>query len=144
MPPQPQPSIAQLVTKTVSDAQRLARAQVALLQAEMSATGGKIGMGAAMGLVTAVVATFATLFLLLTLAFALVAVGLPVWAGMLIVAGLLIVIAAITGFLARKNFSEIDAPSLSKSELERTKAALSGAPAPNAVTPGATTPPPAT
>ena len=96
MPPQPQPSIAQLVSKTVSDAQRLARAQVALLQAEMAATGGKIGMGAAMGLVTAVVATFATLFLLLTLAFVLVAVGLPIWAGMLIVAGLLIVIAAIT------------------------------------------------
>lgn len=144
MPPQPQPSIAQLVSKTVSDAQRLARAQVALLQAEMSATGGKIGMGAAMGLVTAVVATFATLFLLLTLAFVIVALGLPIWAGMLIVAGLLILIGAITGLLARKNFSEITAPSLSKSELERTKTALSGGTTSITDATGSLTPPPAT
>lgn len=144
MPPQPQPSIAQLVSKTVSDAQRLARAQVALLQAEMSATGGKIGMGAAMGLITAVVATFATLFLLLTLAFVIVALGLPIWAGMLIVTGLLILIGAITGLLARKNFSEITAPSLSKSELERTKTALSGGTTSITDATGSLTPPPAT
>lgn len=126
MPPQSPPSIAQLVNKTVSDAQRLARAQVALLQAEMAQTGGKIGMGSVFGLVTAGVATFAGLFLLLTLAFVLVALGLPIWAGMLIVAGLLIVIAAVTGLLARKNFSEIKAPALSMSEFEKTKAAITG------------------
>lgn len=126
MPPQSPPSIAQLVNKTVSDAQRLARAQVALLQAEMAQTGGKIGMGSVFGIVTAGVATFAGLFLLLTLAFVLVALGLPIWAGMLIVAGLLIVVAAITGLLARKNFSEIKAPALSKSEFEKTKAAIKG------------------
>lgn len=145
MPPQSPPSIAQLVSKTVSDAQRLAKAQVALLQAEMAQTGGKIGMGSVFGLITAGVATFAGLFLLLTLAFVLVALGLPIWAGMLIVAGLLIVIAAITGLLARKNFSEVKAPTLSKAEFEKTKAAITGAAAAadTAVT-GAQTPPAAT
>ena len=140
MPPQSPPSIAQLVNKTVSDAQRLAKAQVALLQAEMAQTGGKIGMGSLFGLATAGLATFAGLFLLLTLAFVLVALGLPIWAGMLIVAGLLIVVAAITGLLARKNFSEIKAPALSKSELEKTKAALTGG-AGGSETTGPSTPP---
>ena len=57
MPPQPQPSIKALVTKSVADAQRLAKAQMALLQTEMSATGGKIGAGSALGIATALVAT---------------------------------------------------------------------------------------
>lgn len=126
MPPQPQPSIKDLVGRTVADAQRLARAQVALLQAEMAQTGGKIGMGSVLGLVTAGLAVFAALFLLLTLAFVIVALGLPIWAGMLIVAVLIIAAAATTGLLARKNFSEIKAPALSKAEFERTKAALAG------------------
>lgn len=128
MPPQAQPSIKDLVSKTVADAQRLAKAQAALLQAEMAETGGKIGMGSAMGIAALGMVTFASLFLLLTLAFVIVALGLPIWAGMLIVAGLLLVGAAITGLIARKNFTEIKAPEISKAEFEKTKAALSGSP----------------
>lgn len=128
MPPQAQPSIKDLVSKTMADAQRLAKAQAALLQAEMAETGGKIGIGSAMGIAALGLVTFASLFLLLTLAFVIVALGLPIWAGMLIVAGLLLVGAAITGLLARKNFSEIKAPEISKAEFEKTKAALSGSP----------------
>lgn len=129
MPPQPPPSITALVSKTVADAQRLAKAQLALLQAEVAQTGGTIGKGSALGIITAGVAFFATLFLLLTLAFVIVALGLPIWAGMLIVAGILIFTGIITGLLARKAFESLKAPELSKAELERTKAALSGTPA---------------
>jgi hypothetical protein len=129
MPPQPQPSIKDLVTKTVADAQRLAKAQAALLQTEISATGNKIGIGGALGAATAIIALFATLFLLLTLAFVLVALGLPVWAGMLIVAVLLIIGGAVTGMLAKKNFEEAKPPELAIAEFEKTKAALSGKPA---------------
>ncbi len=128
MPPQAPPSMKDLVSKTVADAQRLAKAQAALLQAEMAETGGKIGMGSAMGIAALGLITFASLFLLLTLAFVIVALGLPIWAGMLIVAGLLILGAVITGLIARKNFSEIKAPAISKAEFEKTKAALSGNP----------------
>ncbi len=137
MPPQPQPSITALVGKTVADAQRLAKAQLALLQAEVAQTGGTIGKGGALGIITAGVAFFASLFLLLTLAFVIVALGLPVWAGMLIVAVLLIVIGVTTGLMARKAFEGLKAPELSKAELERTKAALSGTPTgtPQAITP---------
>ena len=128
MPPQPQPSIKALVAKTVADAQRLAKAQAALLQTEVSATGNRIGKGGALGIVTGVMAFFATLFLLLTLAFVLVAVGLPIWAGMLIVAVLLIIVGAVTGLLAKKEFEEAKPPTLAIAELEKTKAALSGKP----------------
>jgi hypothetical protein len=128
MPPQAPPSIKALVSKTAADAQRLAKAQAALLQAEMAETGGKIGIGSAMGIAALGLITFASLFLLLTLAFVIVALGLPIWAGMLIVAGLLILGAVITGLIARKNFTEIKAPEISKAEFEKTKAALSGNP----------------
>lgn len=137
MPPQPknQPSIKDLVTKTVADAQRLAKAQATLLQTEMSATGGKIGMGAGLGIATAGIAVFAILFLLLTLAFVLVAIGLPIWAGMLIVGILLIIAGTITGLLAKKSFDEAKPPTLAIEEFEKTKAALSGKPADSVAAP---------
>lgn len=131
MPPLPQhqPSIKDLVTKTVADAQRLAKAQAALFQSEIAATGGKVGKGAGLGIATAGIAIFAILFLLLTLAFALVALGLPIWAGMLIVGVLLIIAGTITGLLAKKSLEEAKPPNLAIAEFEKTKAALSGTPA---------------
>jgi Putative Actinobacterial Holin-X, holin superfamily III len=139
MPPQPQhqPSIKDLVTKTVADAQRLAKAQAALLQTEMSATGGKVGKGAGLGIATAGIAIFAILFLLLTLAFALVALGLPIWAGMLIVGIILIIAGTVTGLLAKKFIEEATPPNLAIAEFEKTKAALSGRPVESAAAPAA-------
>ena len=128
MPPQPEPSIKDLVAKAAAEAQRLAKAQAALLKTEMSESGTKAGIGGGLGLATAVIAGFATLFLLLTLAFVLVALGLPVWAGMLIVAIILLIAGTITALLARKNFEEAKPPTLAIEEFEKTKAALSGKP----------------
>jgi hypothetical protein len=128
MPPQPEPSIKDLVSKTVADAQRLAKAQAALLKTEISSTGNKVGIGGALGVATAFIAGFATLFLLLTLAFVLVALGLPIWAGLLIVAVLLIITGAITGMLAKNNFDEAKPPVIAIEEFEKTKAALAGKP----------------
>ena len=129
MPPAPQPSIKDLVAKTTSDAKRLAKAQAALFQAEISSTGGKIGKGAGLGIATAFIATFAILFLLLTIAFVLVALGLPIWAGMLIVFVLLVIGGAVTGMLAKKEFESIKGPDVALEELDKTKSMLSGAPA---------------
>lgn len=128
MPPQPSPSIKDLINKTVADAQRLGRAQIALLQTEMSASGAKVGKGGALGIVAATMALFGFLFILLTLAFVLVALGLPVWAGMLIVAVLLIIVAAVAGLVAKKEFENVKGPEVAMAELEKTKAALSGQP----------------
>ena len=135
MPPQPNPSFKVLVAKTVADAQRLAKAQVALLQTEVSASGAKVGKGGALGIVAATMALFGFLFILLTLAFVLVALGLPIWAGMLIVAALLILVAAIAALIAKKEFESVKGPEVAMAELEKTKAALSGQPAEDEATP---------
>ena len=128
MPPQPEPSIKALVAKAAAEAQRLAKAQAALLKTELSESGAKIGIGGGLGVATAMIAWFAVLFLLLTLAFVLVALGLPIWAGLLIVAVLLLIAGTITGLLARKNFEGFAPPTLAIEEFEKTKAALSGKP----------------
>ncbi len=128
MPPQPQPSIKDLVQKTVADAKRLATAQMELAKTELSASGQKAGIGAGLGIATAGIAVFAVLFLLVTLALVFVALGLPAWAGFLIVAVLLIIAGTVTGLLARKHFNEAKPPNLALAEFEKTKAALSGTP----------------
>jgi fatty acid desaturase len=128
MPPQPEPSIKDLVAKAAAEAQRLAKAQTALLKTELSESSAKVGVGGGLGIATAVIAWFATLFVLLTLAFVLVALGLPIWAGLLIVAVLLIIAGAVTALLARKNFEGVKGPTLTMEEFEKTKAALSGTP----------------
>lgn len=126
MPPHAEPSLKDLVARTAADAQRLARAQAALFKAELSQTGQKVGIGGALGVATVVIALFAVLFLLLTIAFVLVALGLPVWAGMLIVAVLLLAGGAVTGLLAKRSLEQAKGPELAIAEVERTKAALSG------------------
>ena len=126
MPPQPQPSIRELLNKAVADSKRLATAQIALAKTEMSTTGQRVGVGAGLGIATLGLTIFAVLFLLVTLALVLYQLGLPLWAGFLIVAGLLILAAVITALLARKNFNSVQGPTLAIAEFEKTKAALSG------------------
>ena len=115
MPPQPQPSLRELFAKAAADAKRLAAAQVALTKTEMSASGQRIGRGGALGVATLGITFFAVMFLLITLAL-VIAIWLPWWAGFLIVTVLLITGAAITGLMARKEFSEISPPSVAMAE----------------------------
>ncbi len=124
MPPHAEPSLKDLIAKTAADAQRLAKAQATLFKVELADTGKNVGTGGALGVATLVIALFAVLFVLLTIAFVLVALGLPVWAGMLIVAGLLLVAGAVTGLLAKRSLEKAKGPELAIAELEKTKAAL--------------------
>jgi hypothetical protein len=126
MPPQAQPRLKELLAKTLADAQRLTKAQVELAKAEIAQSGGKLGVGGGLGVAALMTAWFAVLFLLLTLALGLWQVGLQPWAAFGIVALLLIATAALTAFLARRNFEQISPPALAIAEFEKTKAALSG------------------
>jgi hypothetical protein len=67
-------------------------------------------------------------FVLVTLAWALVALGLPYWAGFGIVALLLLIVAAVLGFLGKKKAEGIKGPERAIAELEKTKLALAGPP----------------
>ena len=64
------------------------------------------------------------IFLLVTVAYVFVALGLPTWAGFGIVTLALLIATAIFGFVAKKQSAEITAPHLAKDELERTTNAL--------------------
>ena len=133
MPPQPDPSLKALVEKTIADAKRLANAQAALAKTELGSSGQNAGMGAGLGVATAIIAGFATLFLLVTLALGLVQMGLMPWLAFLIVAVLLIIVGTVTGLLARKKIEEAKPPNLAIAEFEKTKAMLTGKPLPGSV-----------
>lgn len=127
MPPQPQPSIRELLTKAVTDTKRLANAQMALTKAEIASSGQRFGVGAGLGIATLGLIFFAVLFLLVSLALVLVQLGLQPWAGFLVITGVLILCAVVTALLARRSFNAITPPTLAIAEFEKTKAALSGA-----------------
>lgn len=132
MPPQAPPSIKELLTKAVADSKRLANAQLALTKAEISESGARMGRGAGLGIATLGIVFFFIMFLLISLALVLVQLGLQPWAGFLIITGVLLLAAVITALLARKSFTDVKPPSLAMAEFEKTKAALSGALAPEA------------
>ena len=66
----------------------------------------------------------AVIFLLVTLAYVLVAVGLPVWAGFGIVTLFLILVAAIMGLVGKKRAGKVQAPERTIKEFEETKSAF--------------------
>jgi uncharacterized membrane protein YqjE len=128
MPPEPQPSIGDLLSRAVTDAKRLATAQVALTKTELNQTTGTLAAGSAFGVAALGLVSLGTVFLLFTLVYVLVQLGLPVWASFLIITILLFVGAAAFLFGAKRKFSSIKGPTLAKAEFEKTKQAFSGRP----------------
>ena len=123
-----EPSITELVGKVVSDAQRLALAQLALAKDEFSKAGSRIGAGAAIGIAALSLISLATIFLLISLAYGLVQLGLQTWLGFLIVALLLILGAVITGLIARKKLLQVRSGTMTTiDELGKTASALGAA-----------------
>lgn len=123
--PQKPPSLKQLISTTINDGKRLLTAQVNLTTTEVSQTGKAIGSVSVLALVALTLVGLAGIFLLITLAYVLVALGLPVWAGFLIVAGVLILIAGILALIARQKAQQVKSASLSAVEWKATAEALS-------------------
>ncbi|MEZ5118029.1 MAG: phage holin family protein [Candidatus Nanopelagicales bacterium] len=121
-----QPSILALVSAAKEDATRLAKAQLELAQVEMKQSGQAAGFTAGMFIGAAVMAFLGFIFMWVTLAYVLVAVGLPVWAGFLIVTVVMLLIAGVLGLIGARKARSIKGPVLAKAEFEKTKAALSG------------------
>lgn len=109
-----------MVSKTIADGQRLVTTQVALAKVELKSTAqdaGKVGIfiAVAIGSITLFV-----IFLLITLAYVLVAIGLPVWAGFGIVTLLLLFITTIAALLARAQAKKINGPKVIVDEVQQT------------------------
>jgi hypothetical protein len=120
-----QRSLAALISQTVTDGQRLIAAQVALAKAELQSTTKLAGKAAIFGLIAVGALTLFSIFLLITIAYVLVEVGLPVWAGFGIVTLLLLITAGIAGGVAVMKAKAINGPKVVVEELEQTVTELS-------------------
>jgi hypothetical protein len=119
-------SIRSLISSVKNDAQSLLKGQVELTTTELKQSAEQ-GMGVgAMFIGALMAAAMGGIFVLITLAYVLVAVGLPVWAGFGIVALLLLIIAGILALIGKMSAKKIESPKLAKIEWERTQAALNG------------------
>lgn len=116
-----QQSIPELVRSVVTSGQRYALAQRALIQTEMKRAGREAGMAGAFAAVAIGTATLFAIFLLLTIAWALVQLGLQTWAGFGIVALALLILTVIMALLAKQKAEAIRGPELAiKADVERT------------------------
>ncbi len=121
---QSQPSLKQLITNTISDGKRLLTAQVNLTTTELSQSGKIIGKISLLAIVTLSLISMGGIFVLITIAYALVALGLPVWAGFLIVAAVLFLVAGILGLLIKHKGKDVKAPTLASAEWKKTSDSL--------------------
>jgi hypothetical protein len=119
--PAPQASLGSLISRTISNGQQMVKSQITLAQAELKVTAqsaGKVGIFAVVAIGSL---TLFTIFLLITLAYVLVELGLPVWAGFGIVTGVLLIVAIIMALLAKSQASKMNGPKVIIDELEQTK-----------------------
>lgn len=119
-------SIRQLVSAVASDARHLLQAQSELAKAESAQTKKDAQTTGGMLAVAAVAGATGGLFLLLTLAWTLVALGLPTWAGFGIVTAVLLLTAGVTGAIGVRKAKGLNKFATTKAELSRTTRALSG------------------
>ncbi len=117
---QSQPSLKQLITNTISDGKRLLTAQVNLTTTELSQSGKIIGKISLLAIVALSLISMGGIFVLITIAYVLVALGLPVWAGFLIVAAVLFLVAGILGLLIKHKSKDVKAPTLASAEWKKT------------------------
>ncbi len=116
----PEQSLKQLVTNTIGDGKRLLTAQVNLTTTELSQTKKTIGQISLLALIALFFIGMGGIFILIAIAYALVALGLPVWAGFLIVAVVLFVVAAILGIVIKGKGKFIKGPNVAREEWKKT------------------------
>lgn len=117
-------SFVALINQTILDAKRLLEANLNLAKAEIGARAARIQGFTLFGLIAIGLIAQAGVFLLVTAALVLVALGLPMWAGFLIISVVLLLAGAGCGFAAWRQFQQIRAPLQSVQQLQATAAAL--------------------
>lgn len=120
------PSLVELVRSAAADTTELVKQQIELTKAEIQqnvkTAGSSFGILAAGG----VILFLGAIFLLVTLAYVLVQLGLPVWAGFGIVTLVLFIVGAILVLVGRKRAKTVHGPERSMAALEATKATFRG------------------
>lgn len=125
-----QPTLGSLVSGITEDLSGLVRGEIELAKTELKQTVQTASAGGGMLAGAALFGFLALVFLLLTLAWVLVQLGLPYWAGFGIVTLLLILITVILGLVGKKKLEATQgAMTRTQASIEETKAAFARKPA---------------
>lgn len=116
------PSIVELMRTAAEDGATIVRGEIELAKAEAKQSAQRAGKGAGMFGGAAFLAFTAWFVLTFAAAFGLVAAGLPIWAGMLIVAVVYLLIAAILGFLGKREFDRVKGIERTQANVKQTLA----------------------
>jgi hypothetical protein len=120
-------TLGTMVSGLTEDLSTLVRGEIELVKTEVRESVQTVSQGGGMLAGAAVAGFLGLIFLLLTLAWVIVALGLPYWAGFGIVTLLLLIVAGILGYVGKKRFDEVSAKGglvRSQASLEETKALL--------------------
>jgi len=119
-----EPTIRELIGTAAQDVTTMLSGQVELAKAELRQSAKQAGSAFGLIAVAGVVALLALVFLLVTIAYAISALGLPVWAGFGIVTLALLILAAILALLGKKHAERVKAPERTIDQIEQTRRAL--------------------
>lgn len=121
---QDQASIGTLMSSAVSDISTLVSDQIELTKTEIRTSAQTAGRAFGLLGAAAFVGVLFLIFLLVTIAYALVGLGLPTWAGFGIVALVLLIVTAILGLVGYKKMNSVQGPKAAVAEIEATKMAF--------------------
>ena len=103
----PERTLGQLVADATNDMSSIARSEIALAKAEITADAKQAGKGAGMFAGAGVMGFLGVVLLLFAVVYGLVAAGLPTWLSFLIVAVVLFVVAGILALVGKKAVSKV-------------------------------------
>ena len=105
-----EPSVGTLVQSAMADVSTLVRGEIELAKAEIGRSAKKAGISIGMFAAAGVFAAFAGIYLFVTVAEALTALGLPRWASYGIVTLFLLVLAGIAALIGMRLLKKIEKP----------------------------------
>jgi len=120
------PSIVELVRSAAADTTELVKQQIELTKAELQQTVKTAGSSFGLLAAGAAIVGMGAIFLLVTIAYVLVQLGLPTWAGFGIVTLFLFIVGAILLLVGRKRAKTVQGPERTVAALEATKATFRG------------------
>ncbi len=115
-----------MVSGVTEDLSLLVKDQIALAKSELRESARNAASSTALLVGAGVLAFLGLVFLLLTLAWVLVALGLPTWAGFGIVTLLLVVVAVILALVGRSRVQQVHAPERTQQQLAELPTVLPG------------------
>ncbi|TFV73419.1 phage holin family protein [Blastococcus sp. CT_GayMR19] len=105
-----EPSVGTLVQSAMADVSTLVRGEIELAKAEIGRSAKKAGISVGMFAAAGVFAAFAGVYLFVTIAEALTALGLPRWVSYGIVTLFLLVLAGIAALIGMRLLKKIEKP----------------------------------